>query len=112
LPSQTYPELTVPHPDLAFFNGLGGCHQGGREYATLLGAEQSTPAPWCNITGDAVDFGFQIPETGRSCTWSLNSRENRITPWSNDAVSDPPREVVYLRDEDSGTICAVTPLQA
>ena len=24
LPSQTYPELTVPPPDLTFFNGLGG----------------------------------------------------------------------------------------
>jgi cyclic beta-1,2-glucan synthetase len=110
LPSQTYPELTVPPPALSFFNGLGGFHQGGREYVTLLGAEQWTPAPWSNIIGNAVDFGFQITETGGSCTWSLNSRENRLTPWSNDAVSDPPGEVVYLRDEDSGTIWSATPL--
>src|ERR1043166_5004519 len=68
LPSQTYPELTVPPPDLLFFNGLGGFHQGGREYVTLLGAEQWTPAPWSNVIGNAVDFGFQITETGGSCT--------------------------------------------
>ncbi|HEX7332649.1 MAG TPA: glucoamylase family protein [Pyrinomonadaceae bacterium] len=110
LPSQTYPELTVPPPDLAFFNGLGGFHQGGREYVTLLGAEQWTPAPWSNVIGNSVEFGFQITETGGGCTWSLNSRENRLTPWSNDAVSDPPGEVVYLRDEDTGTVWSVTPL--
>jgi cyclic beta-1,2-glucan glucanotransferase len=110
VPSQTYPELTVAPPDLAFFNGLGGFHQGGREYVTLLGAEQWTPAPWSNVIGNEVDFGFQITETGGGCTWSLNSRENRLTPWSNDAVSDPPGEVVYLRDEDTGTIWSATPL--
>jgi cyclic beta-1,2-glucan synthetase len=110
LPSQTYPELTVAPPDLAFFNGLGGFHQGGREYVTLLGAEQWTPAPWSNVIGNEVEFGFQITETGGGCTWSLNSHENRLTPWSNDAVSDPPGEVVYLRDEDTGTIWSATPL--
>ena len=110
LPSQTYPELTVPPPDLSFFNGLGGFHQGGREYVTLLGAEQWTPAPWSNVIGNSVEFGFQITETGGGCTWSLNSRENRLTPWSNDAISDPPGEVVYLRDEDTGTVWSATPL--
>ncbi|HEU4510269.1 MAG TPA: glucoamylase family protein [Pyrinomonadaceae bacterium] len=110
LPSQTYPETSVPPPELSFFNGLGGFHQGGREYVTLLGAEQWTPAPWSNVVGNNVDFGFLITETGGGCTWSVNSRENRLTPWSNDAVSDPPGEVIYLRDEDSGTIWSATPL--
>ena len=109
LPSQTYPEMTVPPPELSFFNGLGGFHQGGREYVTLLGAEQWTPAPWSNVIGNDAEFGFLITETGGGCTWSLNSRENRLTPWSNDAVSDPPGEVVYLRDEDSGTVWSATP---
>jgi cyclic beta-1,2-glucan synthetase len=110
LPSQTYPETAVPQPELSFFNGLGGFDQGGRQYVTILGAEQWTPAPWCNVIGNAVEFGFQITETGGGCTWSLNSRENRLTPWSNDAVSDPPGEVIYLRDEDSGSIWSATPL--
>ncbi|HET9478817.1 MAG TPA: glucoamylase family protein, partial [Pyrinomonadaceae bacterium] len=108
--SQTYPEPTMAPPELSFFNGLGGFHQGGREYVTLLGAEQWTPAPWSNVIGNTVEFGFQITETGGGYTWSTNSRENRLTPWSNDAVSDPPGEVVYLRDEDSGTVWSATPL--
>src|SRR5256885_2849338 len=110
LPSQTYPETTVAPPELTFFNGLGGFHQGGREYVTLLGAEQWTPAPWANIVANKNDFGFQVTETGAGYTWSVNSHENRLTPWSNDAVSDPPGEIVYLRDEDTGAVWSATPL--
>ncbi|HKB66852.1 MAG TPA: glucoamylase family protein [Pyrinomonadaceae bacterium] len=110
LPSQAYPEPTVARPELDFFNGLGGFHQGGREYVTLLGAEQWTPAPWANIIANKNDFGFQVTETGAGYTWSVNSRENRLTPWSNDAISDPPGEIVYLRDEDTGTLWSATPL--
>ncbi|MBC8031114.1 MAG: hypothetical protein H7Z16_13450 [Pyrinomonadaceae bacterium] len=110
LPSQTYPEPTVAPPELTFFNGLGGFHQGGREYMILLGADQWTPAPWANIIANKQEFGFQVTETGAGYTWSVNSRENRLTPWSNDAVSDPPGEIVYLRDEDTGTVWSATPL--
>ncbi len=110
LPSQTYPEATVPPPELTFFNGLGGFHQGGREYVTLLGAEQWTPAPWSNVIANKNDFGFQVTETGGGYTWSVNSRENRLTPWTNDAVSDTPGEIIYLRDEETGTVWSTTPL--
>lgn len=110
LPSQTYPEPTVAPPELTFFNGLGGFHQGAREYVILLGADQWTPAPWSNIIANGQEFGFQVTETGAGYTWSVNSRENRLTPWSNDAVSDPPGEIIYLRDEDTGTVWSATPL--
>ncbi len=110
LAPQPYPEPNVAPPELAFFNGLGGFHQGGREYVTLLSADQWTPAPWSNIIANATEFGFQITETGGGNTWSVNSRENRLTPWSNDAVSDPPGEIVYLRDEDTGSVWSATPL--
>ncbi|HEX4899473.1 MAG TPA: glucoamylase family protein [Pyrinomonadaceae bacterium] len=109
LPSQSYPEPTVALPELTFFNGLGGFHQGGREYVIVLGADQWTPAPWANIIANESEFGFQVTETGAGYTWSANSRENRLTPWSNDAVSDPPGEAVYLRDEDTGTVWSTTP---
>jgi cyclic beta-1,2-glucan synthetase len=108
--SQNYPEQTVAPPELTFFNGLGGFHQGGREYVTLLGADQWTPAPWSNVIGNKEEFGFQVTETGGGYTWSVNSRENRLSPWSNDAVSDSPGEIIYLRDEDSGSFWSATPL--
>jgi cyclic beta-1,2-glucan synthetase len=109
-PSRTYPEPVVETPKLKFFNGLGGFGPEGREYVTVLGEGQWTPAPWLNVVSNGQDFGFQVTETGAGFTWSVNSRENRLTPWSNDAVSDPPGEVIYLRDEDTGTVWTPTPL--
>ena len=47
-------------------------------------------------------FGFQVSESGSGYTWSGNSRENQLTPWSNDPVSDPAGEALYIRDEDIG----------
>ena len=109
-PSRTYPEPTVETPGLSFFNGLGGFSPEGREYVITLGEGQWTPAPWLNVVSNGHDFGFQVTETGAGFTWSANSRENRLTPWSNDAVSDPPGEIVYLRDEETGTVWTTTPL--
>ena len=109
-PSREYSEPLTPLPDLSFFNGLGGFTPDKKEYVTVLGEGQWTPAPWLNVVANEHAFGFQISETGSGFTWSRNSRENRLTPWSNDAVSDPPGEVIYLRDEESGTTWSPTPL--
>ena len=55
-------------------------------------------------------FGFQVSESGSGYTWLCNSRENQLTPWSNDPVSDPPGETLYVRDEDSGELWGPTVL--
>ncbi len=109
-PAHFYPEPSTALPPLTFFNGIGGFGEGGKEYVTILGEKQWTPAPWLNVIANEKAFGFQVSETGAGFTWSVNSRENRLTPWSNDAVSDPPGEVIYLRDEDTGTVWTPTPL--
>ena len=69
---------------------------------------RATPAPWSNCIANP-DFGFIVTERGGGFTWAGNSRENRLTPWSNDPVSDPQGEVVYLRDEETGAIWSPTP---
>ena len=94
-------------PDLEFFNGLGGFAAGGREYVTLLGPGQSTPTPWINVIANP-GFGFQVAAEGGGFTWALNSRENQLTPWSNDPVTDRPGETLYLRDEESGELWGAT----
>jgi cyclic beta-1,2-glucan synthetase len=100
---------TIPPPalDLEFFNGLGGFTPDGREYVTVLGEGQWTPAPWINVVANP-DFGFQVSESGSGHTWSMNSRENRLTPWCNDPVSDTPGEAIYVCDEDSGLVWGPT----
>ncbi len=97
------------HPKLEFFNGLGGFDSNGREYVTILGEGQWTPAPWINVIANR-SFGCQVSVDGSGYTWAENSREHQITQWSNDPVSDPPGEVVYVRDEDSGALWGPTAL--
>jgi cyclic beta-1,2-glucan synthetase len=98
---------SVPRPDLEFFNGLGGFANDGREYVTVLGPGQSTPAPWVNVVANP-SFGFLVSESGAGYTWSDNSRENQLTPWSNDPVSDPIGEAIYIRDDDTGELWGPT----
>ena len=105
------PKSVVPPtpPELEFFNGLGGFGSGGKEYVTILGPGQSTPAPWINVIANAA-FGFQVATEGGGYTWSGNSRENQLTPWSNDPVADPQGEAFYLRDEYTGDVWSPTAL--
>ncbi len=108
-PRETAKTVSPPALDLEFFNGLGGFTPDGREYVTVLGKGQWTPAPWINVVANP-GFGFQVSESGSGYTWSENSRENKLTPWSNDPVSDTPGETFYVRDEDSGLVWGPTSL--
>ncbi|GAB2908036.1 GH36-type glycosyl hydrolase domain-containing protein [Paralcaligenes ginsengisoli] len=106
---RTHAEIAQSMPTLEFFNGLGGFAEQGREYVTVLGKDQRTPAPWVNIIANP-DFGFQVSESGAGYTWSSNSQENQLTSWSNDPVSDTPSEVFYLRDNETGELWTPTAL--
>ncbi|MGZ8214188.1 MAG: GH36-type glycosyl hydrolase domain-containing protein, partial [Methylosarcina sp.] len=107
-PSGTAPQ-PLPLPQLEYFNGLGGFAEDGREYVIVLDKGQWTPAPWINVIANA-EFGFTVSELGSGCTWCGNSRENQLTPWSNDPVSDPPGEVFYLRDDETNELWSPTAL--
>ena len=102
-------EVPVNTPNLEFFNGLGGFAEGGREYVIALAEGLRTPAPWINVISNP-SFGFLASESGSGYTWSGNSRENQLTPWSNDPVSDAPGEAIYIRDEDTGILWSPTAL--
>jgi len=101
--------VTARGPDLELFNGLGGFERDGREYVTVLDEGRWTPSPWINVIANA-GFGFQVSESGSGYTWSVNSRENQLTAWSNDPVSDPPGETIYVRDEETGDLWGPTAL--
>ncbi len=101
--------VTAWGPDLELFNGLGGFERDGREYVTVLDEGRWTPSPWINVIANA-GFGFQVSESGSGYTWSVNSRENQLTAWSNDPVSDPPGETIYVRDEETGDLWGPTAL--
>ena len=106
--AESTPPLARPG-DLVFDNGLGGFSADGREYVIYLEPGQWTPSPWINVIANP-DFGFTVSETGSGYTWCGNSSENRLTPWSNDPVADPPGEALYLRDEETAEVWSPTPM--
>ncbi|HEV2206618.1 MAG TPA: glucoamylase family protein [Candidatus Acidoferrales bacterium] len=95
--------------ELEFFNGLGGFANNGREYVIAINEGLRTPQPWINVIANP-NFGFLASESGSGYTWSINSREHQLTPWSNDSVTDPPGEAIYIRDEADGSLWTPTPL--
>jgi cyclic beta-1,2-glucan synthetase len=95
------PSAPLPFMELPYFNGTGGFTSDGREYAIYLGPGTFTPAPWVNILSNPA-FGTLVSETGSGFTWFGNSQRNRMTDWSNDPVTDPPSEALYIRDEETG----------
>lgn len=98
---------SVVENGLAFFNGTGGFSEDGKEYIIRLGKGEHTPAPWINVIANP-HFGFTVSESGSGFTWFGNSRENKLTPWSNDAITDTPGEVIYLSDSDTGEVWTTT----
>ncbi|HBR34450.1 MAG TPA: hypothetical protein DD734_07445, partial [Firmicutes bacterium] len=67
------------------------------------------PTPWSNVIANP-QFGFTVSEAGGGYTWANNSREFKLTPWSNDPVLDPAGEICYLREEKSGLLWSMTAL--
>ena len=94
--------------ELHYFNGYGGFNQAGNEYVIKLDGGEMTPLPWTNVIANE-EFGFLATESGGGFTWAENSRENKISPWSNDPVTDAPQETFYLKDE-TGSLWTLTPL--
>ncbi|WP_020475307.1 GH36-type glycosyl hydrolase domain-containing protein [Zavarzinella formosa] len=97
-------------PNLQFANGNGGFSADGREYVVIIPSMRALPpAPWVNVIANPA-AGFTISEAGAGYTWAGNSQTNRITPWSNDPVTDAPGEAIFLRDDVSGECWTPTPL--
>lgn len=97
---------------LEFDNGYGGFSSDGTEYVIRMDRTAADvrlpPLPWTNVIANAA-AGCVVSERGLGFTWASNSRENRLTPWFNDPVSDPVGEALYLRDEEAGEYWSPTP---
>jgi len=97
-----------PQQPLLLENGIGGFAPISKHYIMPKIGSVRPPLAWTNVIANP-SFGFLVTESGGGYTWSENSRENKLTPWSNDPIIDPPSEVVYVRRADSGDYWSLTP---
>ncbi|MDH4063315.1 MAG: hypothetical protein OEW19_02870 [Acidobacteriota bacterium] len=100
--------VDLPIPAMTLTNGLGGFTDDGRGYTIVLDGAAETPMPWSNVIANPT-FGTIVTSSGSAHTWSGNSRENRLTPFANDPVSDSTGEAFFVRDDDTWEAWTPTP---
>lgn len=106
--TREYAPVVLEVPPLLMDNTIGGFTEDGAEYVMWLQKGKTTPLPWCNVMANP-SFGAVCSESGGGYTWAQNSREYKISPWSNDQIGDAAGEGVFLRDEESGEAWTLTP---
>ncbi|MEX2308870.1 MAG: hypothetical protein WD738_14820 [Pirellulales bacterium] len=111
--TQSAPEVPRRGEILQFDNGYGGFSADGREYVIRVqpdgrGDLRRPPVPWVNVIANE-QAGFLVSESGAGYAWSGNSRENRLSAWHNDPVSDPHSEALWIRDDDACVFWSPTP---
>ncbi|MEX2586104.1 MAG: glucoamylase family protein [Balneolaceae bacterium] len=99
--------------DRICFNGYGGFSPDGLEYRIDIeqdtnGRHRFPPAPWINVIANP-SFGTIVSEKGAGYSWSGNSRENKLTGWSNEPIMDVHSEAIWVRDEDAGLFWSPMP---
>jgi cyclic beta-1,2-glucan synthetase len=94
-----------------FFNGWGGFIEDGQAYQVFVQKGSYLPRPWSNILANPR-FGCLITDFGTGYSWWRNSRECKLTPWSNDPVLDQPGECLYMCDLETGQVWSATPKPA
>ena len=102
------PSAPLAFMELKYFNGLGGFTEDGKEFVIYLGPGRNTPLPWINIMANPK-FGALISESGAEFVWGRNSQNDRLTPWFNDPICDPPGTAIYIRDDEIGAVWSPTP---
>ena len=99
-------KLMIDMNNLLYYNGYGGFSKDGKEYIIKLNKNLKLPTTWSHVLSNER-FGTVVTSNMGGFTWSKNSRLNRLSAWSNDAVLDPPSETIYFKDMDSGNVCTV-----
>lgn len=101
-------EKLVESEGRIFDNTFGYFSEKSKEYSININSNKFTPLPWSNVIANKT-FGTITTELGGGYTWSENSRENRLSSWSNDPVTDPLSEIIYIRDTDTNKYWCPTP---
>lgn len=93
------PDKSLPVPynksELNFFNEYGGFKKDGKEYSIV---NQNTPIAWTNVLANK-NFGTIVTNNNCGFTYAINSREFKLTSWTNDNLLLDYSEVIKINDE-------------
>lgn len=63
----------------------------------IIGEDNKKPCvPWSLVLANP-SFGTLVSDKSLGFTWAVNSRENKLTPWSNDTRTDNTGEMLILK---------------
>ena len=68
--------------------------------SSSLDGDHETPMPWANVIANPSSGPSSPPRGGLHVVGER--RENRLTPFANDPLSDPTAEAMFLRDDETG----------
>jgi cyclic beta-1,2-glucan synthetase len=69
---------------------------GGKFQGDKFTITESPRLPWCHVIANE-NFGTLVSDMALGFTWAVNSRENKLTPWTNDTASDNRGELLLLK---------------
>lgn len=90
-------------------NDYGEFSEDGKEYIIKVSKNKNPPTPWSHMLTNGK-VGTIITTNGGGSVWYINSRENKLTTWSNDTISDKASEIIYIDDNDENWIA--TPVKS
>ena len=79
---------------LVFYNGYGGFCDNGKKYVIT---NPDTPLIWCNILANE-NFGSIVSNNQTGFTYAENSREYKLTSWTNDPLLADASEGIKIND--------------
>ncbi|MDD8049667.1 MAG: glucoamylase family protein, partial [Thomasclavelia sp.] len=90
------PSLPIPYDKnkIKFFNNFGGFINKGKEYLIV---DQNTPMAWSNVISNK-NFGTIVTNNNCGFTYAENSREYKLTSWTNDALVNDYSEGFKIND--------------
>lgn len=56
----------------------------------------SVDIPWCMVFANK-SFGTMVSDKSLGFTWAINSRQNKLTPWYNDTMTDNRGEILFVK---------------
>ena len=86
--------ITYDENKMTYYNGFGGFIDNGKKYVIT---NPDTPFIWCNVLANR-HFGSIISNNQTGFSYSQNSREYKLTTWTNDNLISDISEGIKIND--------------